>query len=96
MVRLIVFLIRRRLGLGKYELFRFDNQKSIYDCYYFSTHGLKKVHRDGLITQSNVRLNWLLDDNCKITPVEDSEVVGIVFRMQTYAERKLIGGVRYE
>ena len=91
MVRLIVFLIRRRLGLGKYELFRFDNQKSAFDCYYFSSHGLKKVNRDGYITKSNVRLNWLLDDECGVIPVENSEVVGIVFRMQTYAERKLKG-----
>lgn len=91
MVRLIVFLIRRRLGLGKYELFRFDNQKPAFDCYYFSTHGLKKVLPNGRIKKSNVNLNWVLDDNCEITPVENSEVVGIVFRMQTYAERKLKG-----
>ena len=88
MVRLIIFLIRKRLGLSKYQLFRFDNQKSAHDCYYFSTHGLKKVHANGLITKSNVSLNWILDDECKITPVEECEAIGIVFRMATYALRQ--------
>ena len=88
MVRFIIYLIRKRLGLGKYELFRFSNQKSEQNCYYFSTHGLKKVWANGLITTSNVSLNWVLDDNCEITHVEDSEAVSIAFRMNMYPNLK--------
>lgn len=88
MVRFIIYLIRKRLGLGKYELFRFNNQKSTEDCYYFSTHGLKKVLPNGRIKKSNVNLNWILDDNCEITPVEDSEAVSIIFRMNIYPNLK--------
>ena len=64
MKRLIIFLVRRRLGLKKHERFQFINQRS-NAWYYFSDTNLMKV--DGnLITQSNVSLNWLLDDNCII------------------------------
>lgn len=89
MVRLIVFLIRLRLGLHKYELFRFDNQKSKIECYYFSTHGLKKVCANGLIKSSNVRLNWLLNDKCAVRSVEDTEAISIIFRMNSHKENKL-------
>ena len=96
MVRLIVFLIRKRLGLGKYELFRFDNQKSKYDCYYFSTHGVKKVRSDGFISPSNVSLNWLLNKECNIIPVEWCEAASIIFRMQTYVARNFKDACREE
>ena len=64
MKRLIVFLVRRRLGLKKYERFKFINQKS--DAwYYFTDTSLMKV--DGvLLIESNVSLNWLLNDDCII------------------------------
>lgn len=64
MRRLILFLIRKKLGLKKGQKFRFTNQKS--DAYYFITS--KKVwkqDKDGL-SWSSVSLNWLLDDDCKI------------------------------
>ena len=88
MVRLIVFLIRLRFGLHKYELFRFDNQKSKIECYYFSTHGLKKVCANGLIKYSNVKLNWLLNDKCTVKSVEDTEAISIMFRMNSHKENK--------
>lgn len=64
MRRLILFLVRKRLGLKKGQHFRFTNQRS--DAYYFITS--KKVwkqDKDGL-SWSSVSLNWLLDDDCKI------------------------------
>lgn len=73
MKRLILFLIRWRLGLKKYERFQFGNQKSsaiyffgedaVYKGWYDSWFGW--VHR-----KSSVSLNWLLDDECEIVKVE--------------------------
>lgn len=65
MRRLIIFLIRKKLGLKEYSDFRFANQKS-EAVYYFNERELVKIEC-GLITPSNVSLNWLLSDECKIT-----------------------------
>ena len=68
MNRVIIFLIRRRLGLKKYEFFQFDNQKSDA-VYYFSENSVMKQERINNVTHirpSSVSLNWLLDDHCKI------------------------------
>lgn len=62
--RLILFLVRRRLGLKKYETFRFAEQKS-NAVYAFASDGLMKSWR-GRIEKSRVSLNWLLDDECQI------------------------------
>ena len=43
MKRLIIFLVRMRLGLKKYELFQFENQKTD-DVYYFTETELVKRH----------------------------------------------------
>ena len=75
--RLIIFLIRRYLGLKKCEDFRFNNQKSKTDIYYFSTTSLMKTEfkKDEVdIHESNVSLNWLLDERCKIHKVPTEEV----------------------
>lgn len=67
MTKLIIFLIRRKLGVKKYEAFQFSNQRSEVDWYYFDTHGLWKVcEPDGNIISSHVSLNWLMNDNCAI------------------------------
>ena len=71
MRRLIIFLIRKRLGLKREEEFRFANQKSEYDYYFFSKNDLLKVcfipyDEKWHIEQSTCSLNWLLDDNCNI------------------------------
>lgn len=68
MKRLIFFLIRKRLGLKKYEHFRFENQKS-NALYYFTESRLMKNYL-GYIQPSNVKLNWILDDECKIIKLE--------------------------
>lgn len=67
--RLIIFLIRTRLGLKKYQHFQFNNQKSDA-TYFFSDACVMKDTGTGL-RESTVSLNWLLSDNCKITKTSD-------------------------
>lgn len=67
MRRLIVFLIRKKLRLRKYQRFRFENQKSPTDCYFFTGKHLMKQTAGGYWHGSRVSLNWLLSDDCKIT-----------------------------
>ena len=67
--RIIIFLIRKRLRLKKDQPFRFDNQKSKIEYYWFSDTMILKMNANGLVECSNVKLNWLLDDNCKVHPV---------------------------
>lgn len=69
-VRLIIFLIRRRLHLKKFEYFKFTNQKS-NDIYYFDDWGLAKIENGetGCIRVSSVSFNWLIDVRCEIKKV---------------------------
>jgi hypothetical protein len=69
--RLIIFLIRRRLGIGPSEYFRFTNQKS-NDIYYFDSKQGSLIKLPGFAPHpclSGVSLNWLLSDECKIEKV---------------------------
>lgn len=70
MKRLIIFLIRRRLGLKKGDRFQFKNQKT-RDLYFFTDESLMKVEyiTGGIHRLSGVSLNWLLSDECEITTV---------------------------
>jgi hypothetical protein len=61
--RLIIFLIRIRLGLKVNECFQFTNQKS-NAVYFFTRTGLTKCWR-GLYVESGISLNWLLNPECK-------------------------------
>lgn len=72
MERLIIFLIRRKLGLKKNEQFKFDNQRpEKKDVYYFtSTRLMKIVNGNGRVKESNVRLNWLVNKDCKIIKIK--------------------------
>ena len=67
MKRLILFLIRKKLGLRKFQPFRFEGQKSKTNFYYFKNNGLMKydasLHK---VFDSHVSLNWILNDKCKI------------------------------
>ena len=72
MKKLIVYLIRKRLGLKTYEMFRFDGQK-VYATYYFTEDAVMKVW-NGVTEKSGVSLNWLLDDECEIRRLETMEV----------------------
>lgn len=74
MRKLIIFLVRKRLGLKKRERFKFTNQKSSNVVYYFTDTDLMKetyfksdYKEVGL---SGVSLNWLLDENCSIEVVK--------------------------
>ena len=73
MKRLIIFLVRKKLGLKKGEHFRFANQASRYDTYYFTDDAVMKhfIRLKGDDIKSSVSLNWLLDDECEIVKVED-------------------------
>ena len=68
--RLIIFLIRKRMGLKKGERFQFTNQASKWNTYYFDTDCVLKVHynkdHEKITTPSTVSLNWLLNDHCEI------------------------------
>lgn len=66
--RLVIFLVRRRLGVKKFEKFRFANQKSDYDFYYFKDTVLMKYER-GKFREAGVGINWLLSDQCEIRKV---------------------------
>ena len=74
MKRLIIFLVRKKLGLKKGEHFRFANQVSRYNTYYFTDDAVMKHFsrwKGPDDVKSSVSLNWLLDDECKIVKVED-------------------------
>jgi hypothetical protein len=66
MTKLIVFLIRKKLGLKKYQNFQFNNQKSEVEFYWFTETNLMKMRNDGVKEEAHVSLNWLLDKNCRV------------------------------
>lgn len=66
MKRLILFLIRMRLGVKKLEGFYFEGQKS-NNYYFFTDDALIKIWRDtGYTEKSHVSLNYILSDECVI------------------------------
>ena len=70
--KLIVFLIRKRLGLKKFEAFRFTNQHNKSESYYFTDTALIKRFTSFSHLEpdlAHVSLNWLLDDECEIERV---------------------------
>lgn len=70
--RLIIFLIRKRLGLKKYEKFQFANQSSKRNMYYFTSTEVMKI--EGCkVRPSSVSLYWLLNDNCEIINFPDNQ-----------------------
>lgn len=70
MRRIIIFLIRKRLGLKYRQPFKFANQKSKTDYYYFSKNNLMKVVNYDYTIPSEVSLNWILDKECKIVVLD--------------------------
>lgn len=68
MRKFILFLVRKRLGVKKYEGFQFANQQSENDWYFFGMSDLWKMdHSTGReqMIESGASLNWLLSDECK-------------------------------
>ena len=70
LIRPIIFLVRKKLGVKKYQRFRFDNQKSPIEYYWFTSTKLMKFCNDGGTDYAHVSLNWLLDDDCRIHMIE--------------------------
>lgn len=71
MKKLILFLVRKHLGLKKNEPFIFVNQKSNTSYYFFTDDGIIKLWTNtGRTEKSHVSLNWLLDDECKIEKLQ--------------------------
>lgn len=68
MNKLILFLVRRKLGLKKFERFKFNNQKEDV-VYYFGNKKIIKESKKYGKQPSGVSLNWLLDTECKIVKV---------------------------
>lgn len=68
MRRLVIYLIRKKLGLKKYEHFRFIGQKT--DAVYYFTESNLMKHWRGQTMMSGVSVNWLLDNECKIDQVK--------------------------
>lgn len=68
MRKFILFLIRRRFGLKKWQGFQFAGQKSKDNWYFFGKDYIWKVspHSKEFFKPSNVSLNWLLNDACDI------------------------------
>ena len=67
--KIIIFLVRSKLGLKRYEFFRFEGQKSSA-VYYFTEDSIIKS-LNNKITPSSVSLNWLLNEDCKIEKMGD-------------------------
>ena len=72
MKKLIIFLIRKKLGLKKRERFQFVNQKS-NAVYYFTNTEVRKIFL-GEDYPSSVSINWLLSAECEIIVEEDSDL----------------------
>ena len=69
MTRLILFLIRLKLGVKKYEKFRFSNQKNKANYYYIDDKNMYKVtvlKYSDKVRPSHVPLSYLLSSECKI------------------------------
>lgn len=64
MRRFVIFLIRKHLGLKKYENFKFANQKSDAVYYFTESNLMKRWH--GQTVLSGVSINWILDNDCVI------------------------------
>lgn len=86
MKRLILFLVRKRLGLKLWQPFRFANQRSRYDYYFFEPDRLTKAEfhydkkrwdylRGYSFDSSGVSLNWILNDRCEIIKYLDDNKI---------------------
>lgn len=62
--KIVLFLLRKKLGLHKNERFTFANQKQP-GIYWFTDSALVKLE-NGKEVLSNVALNWLLGRKCTV------------------------------
>ena len=70
MNKLIILLVRKKLGLKKNQHFRFENQRSETEYYWFNSTKLMKMCADGHYESAHVSLNWLLDEECHVVHIE--------------------------
>ena len=66
--KIVIFFIRKKLGVKRNERFRFVNQRK-RGVYHFSDTCLIKTlenKKERLDLVSSVPLNWLLSDECEI------------------------------
>lgn len=84
MKRIIIFLIRKRLGLHNGDVFIFDNQKS-NNIYFFEKDCLRKMER-GTFMPAGVSLNWLLDSECKIQNFKSDIGAAVLAANKKYQE----------
>ena len=68
MNRIVIFLIRKKLGLKKFQHFKFVGQKT--DATYWFTESNIMKRWNNHTTLSGVSVNWLLDSECKVEVVK--------------------------
>jgi hypothetical protein len=67
MRRFVIFLIRKKFGLKKYEKFKFANQKTNAVYYFTENSIMKQTARHTEL--SGVSVNWILSNDCVIERV---------------------------
>lgn len=82
--RASIYLLRKKFGLKKFQPFRFENQKSEHDFYYFTNWSIKKCEFTvntvsesqkifaiitGKIVDSDVGFDWLINRDCRISKI---------------------------
>lgn len=81
LTRLIIFLLRKKLGLKKYDDFFFTNQKTAGDRYYFLDDCLMKYDsKENALKKAHVSLNWLLDKDCSIMIDNSGDWINRLFK----------------
>lgn len=65
--KFILYLVRKKLGLKRFEQFQFVNQKT-NAIYWFGEDAIYKYYED-TNRPSGVSLNWLINEECKIRKV---------------------------
>lgn len=80
LTRLIIFLLRRKLGVKICQDFYFTNQKAKDDRYYFTKGSLMKYSAaQNRVYSSSVSLNHLLSDDCTIEIENSGEWLNKMF-----------------
>lgn len=74
--RASIYLLRKKFGLKKFQPFRFENQKSEHDFYYFTNWGIKKCEftADTVITACGIKKCEFTADTVITAKIVDSDV----------------------
>lgn len=71
MDKLVLFLIRKRLGVKEGQKFYFRNQKDKQDRYAFEGKRLVKYPSFGRKRNSSISLNWIISNRARKTIIVD-------------------------